>query len=68
MRTLIGFALLFVMLCGCPAPAQDNPSAGTWKLNAERSRLNGPLPAFVHDGVMKISLRMEHSDAHSARQ
>jgi len=34
--------------------AQDNPAAGTWKWNAAKSTLTGPLPASVHNGILKI--------------
>jgi hypothetical protein len=49
---VIAIALLLFAACHHPAFADENPHAGTWKLNPERSR--GPVPACVQNGVLKI--------------
>ena len=53
MRALVGLVTL-VLIFGIAAMAEDNSVAGTWKLNAKKSTLNGVVPAFVHDGIMTI--------------
>lgn len=45
---------LLLALVGALMFAEGNPAAGTWKLNASLSRLQGSTPEFVHDGVMQI--------------
>ena len=55
MRTLINFIATSVAVCGLFAQAEENPAAGTWKLNAAKSTLNGvALPFVQNDGVLRI--------------
>ena len=49
---VIAIGLLLFAACEHLAFADENPHAGTWKLNPERSR--GPVPACVQNGVLKI--------------
>jgi hypothetical protein len=45
--------LIVLAVCGISLYAQDNPLLSTWKLDPARSVLDGPLPAFVQDGVFR---------------
>jgi len=53
MRLLAAIAIAAACLVAS-SHAADNPTAGTWKLNAAKSQLKGPAPAFVHNGVLQI--------------
>ena len=49
---LMAIGLLLSAACGHLAFADENPYAGTWKLNKEKS--HGSMPACVQNGVLKI--------------
>jgi len=56
MRKLNQILPLLIVFVAWPALAQDNPYAGTWKLNAEKSI--GPAPACAvlsNDGILRIA-------------
>jgi hypothetical protein len=53
MRVLVKLVLT-VAFCGVLTFGEANPAAGTWKLDMEKSKLNGPIPSIVHDGFMTI--------------
>jgi hypothetical protein len=49
---VIATGLLLLAACGVQAFADQNPYAGTWKLNKAKS--HGSMPACVQNGVLKI--------------
>jgi len=49
---LIAVGLLLFAACQHLAFAEENPHAGTWKLNPAKS--HGPIPACVQAGVLRI--------------
>ena len=55
MRVFLGSITLLLTLYGALALAQDNPAAGSWRLNTAKSSISGPLPAAVHNGILKIN-------------
>jgi len=63
MRLLSGIFLLLAFT-GFSMFAQDNPAAGTWKL----SHLEGATTEFVHNGILRIPLRVFTGPARSAPQ
>jgi hypothetical protein len=44
---------LVVLAFGTLLYAQDNPLLARWKLNPAQSVLDGPMPAFVRDGIIQ---------------
>ncbi len=48
MRKLIGFAFVIAAFAG-----DTNPMLQSWKLNAEKSTIDGALPTFIHNGYMR---------------
>jgi hypothetical protein len=49
---LIAIGALLLAACQHLAFADENPHAGTWKLNKDKS--HGSMPACVQNGVLKI--------------
>jgi len=47
---------LMLLLCGACMYGADNPFVGTWKLNSEKSTLEGPGSRAVHKGVAKYEV------------
>ena len=54
MRALFGRTGWMLALLGTLAFAESNPAAATWKLDKQRSTLNGPPPSIVRNGILKI--------------
>jgi hypothetical protein len=50
--------LALIVLSAC-AFAADNFRMGSWKLNAAKSVVDGPLPSFIHEGTMALRPRPE---------
>ena len=48
--------LFTLLLCGICVYGADNPFVGTWKLNSEKSTLEGPGSRAVHRAVAKYEV------------
>jgi hypothetical protein len=54
MNSLSGCAILIAAWFGPMVGTLDNPAAGTWKLNPQKSNITEAVPPFVHHGILKI--------------